>query len=141
MLTYETEDPLLKNKSSACNSSSKLSSSGQYASTASEQPPVTITIRAKEEERDSQRTLTNSSHLSRGVHVSSLPSDSDCNIFLVSPPDPPPPPPPSAGVGGSSVCLLTDLDPSIENESVSMMAFALSTPTKNDPRDFLDAFN
>ena len=45
-----------------------------------------------------------------------------------------------AGGGSSSMCLLTitDLDP---NESASMMAFALSTPTKDDPRDFLDAFD
>ena len=73
-------------------------------------------------------------------------ADSDCNIFLISPPDVAPPPLPVTmatvgGAGGSSVCLLTDLDPSIENESASMMAFALSTPTKDDPRDFLDAFD
>ena len=61
---------------------------------------------------------------------------------------PPPLPVTMATVGGASmagsgsgVCLLTDLDPSIENESASMMAFALSTPTKDDPRDFLDAFD
>ena len=38
-----------------------------------------------------------------------------------------------------SVCFLTDLDPSIGNESASMMAFALSTPTKEDPKDFHQA--
>ena len=39
-----------------------------------------------------------------------------------------------------SVCFLTDLDPRIENESASMMAFALSTPTKEDRIDFHDVF-
>ena len=33
-----------------------------------------------------------------------------------------------------------DPDPVIENESASMMAFALCTPTKEDPVDFCDAF-
>lgn len=46
------------------------------------------------------------------------------NVVLVSPPDSPP----------------TDrvaVDPILENESASMMAFALCTPTKEDRRDFL----
>ena len=45
-----------------------------------------------------------------------------------------------SGSGEKVVCFLTDLDPSIGNESASMMAFALSTPTKEDPRDFHQAF-
>ena len=150
MLTYESEDPLLKKSKSStmlCNSSpSKLSSSNgvsQYPSSALGQP--TSTVRVTEEEGGSQGTIApvpTCLHLSRRVNDSSSFPDSDYNIFLVSPPDMAPPPLP--GVGGSSasgVCLLTDLDPSIENESASMMAFALSTPTKDDPRDFLDAFN
>ena len=36
--------------------------------------------------------------------------------------------------------LLTCVDPGIENESASMMAFALCTPTKEDRRDFHKAF-
>ena len=40
-----------------------------------------------------------------------------------------------------SACLLTDLDLAIENESASMVAFALSTPTKDDPIDFHQAFH
>ena len=35
---------------------------------------------------------------------------------------------------------LNDPDPIIENESASMMAFVLCTPTKEDPVDFCDAF-
>ena len=151
MLTYESEDPLLKKSKSStmpCNSSpSKLSSSNDvshYPSSALGQPTVTVRIT---EEGGSRRALVpvpTSPHLSRRVNDSSSSPDSDCNIFLVSTPDMAPPPLP--GVGGSStsgVCLLTDLDPSIciENESASMMAFALSTPTKDDPRDFLDAFS
>ena len=34
------------------------------------------------------------------------------------------------------VCLLTDVDPNIGADSASMVAFALSTPTKDDPTDF-----
>lgn len=45
-----------------------------------------------------------------------------------------------SGTENKSVCFLTDLDPRIENESASMMAFALSTPTKEDPMDFHDVF-
>ncbi len=139
MLTYEGEDPLLKkngqSKSSTCNSSSSKLSSSDQCSFAMSRQPVTV-VRATEGERDSQRTVDPVPRLSRRVHNS---SDSDCNIFLISPPDPPPPL--TADVDGSNMCLLTDLDPSIENESASMMAFALSTPTKDDPRDFLDAFN
>ncbi len=37
--------------------------------------------------------------------------------------------------------LSAALDPSIENESASMAAFALSTPTKEDPVDFHQAFH
>ena len=37
-------------------------------------------------------------------------------------------------------CTLSEPDPVIENESASMMAFALCTPTKEDPMDFRDAF-
>ena len=36
--------------------------------------------------------------------------------------------------------ILSDPDPVVENESASMMAFALCTPTKEDPVDFCDAF-
>jgi hypothetical protein len=128
-LTYENEDPLRKKMISSTNDST--------ARTASEQPPAVRTI---EKERGSQGTsnsLPNHSHPSRRVHGSSLSPDS---IFLISPPNVAPPPlPVTTATGG--VCLLTDLDPSIENESASMMAFALSTPTKEDPRDFLDAFD
>ena len=45
-----------------------------------------------------------------------------------------------SGSGETVVCFLTDLDPNIGNESASMMAFALSTPTKEDPTDFHQAF-
>lgn len=151
MLKYENEDPLLKKNIGQSKSNSmpgnlspsKISSTsgdGQHLSTASE-----LAIGAGKEERGSQRALaplSTSLHPSRSVHDSTLSSDGDCNIFLVSPPSlAPPPSSSSAGVGGSGVCLLTDLDPSIENESASMIAFALSTPTKDEPRDFLDAFN
>ena len=146
MLTYDNEDPLLKNGSRSstisCNlSPSKPSSSqangtvDQHPSAASSQP----TIMATEQESVSQRTIN--LRLSR---VCGLSSDCDSEIFLVFPPMSGDVDPPStaAGVDGTSgVCLLTDLDPSIENESASMMAFKLSTPTKDEPRDFLDAFN
>ena len=46
---------------------------------------------------------------------------------------------PAKSAEKKSVCFLTDLDPSIENESASMMAFALSTPTKEEPRNFHQA--
>ena len=34
------------------------------------------------------------------------------------------------------MCLLTNLDPAEYTESASMVAFALSTPTKDEPMDF-----
>ena len=43
--------------------------------------------------------------------------------------------PPKAKVG-----LLMDLDPSVVEGSASMVAFSLSTPTKDDPLDFHHAF-
>lgn len=135
MLTYESEDPLLKKNSGQSNTVPCDSSLSEQA-----------TVRVKDEENISQRTsncVPDCSHPSK-IHDSSYSPD---GIFLVSPPDVAPPLPLPIPVGGSSanaagsVCLLTDLDPSIENESASMMAFALCTPTKDDPRDFLDAFN
>ena len=153
-LTYENEDPLRKNsrqsKSSTVPDNSvplEISSTNDSTTmtTIAEQSPTTRVMEG--EESDSQRTSNSVPNCSRRVHGSSSSTDSGCNIFLISPPDVAPPPLPvtMATVGGAgssgSVCLLTDLDPSIENESASMMAFALSTPTKDDPRDFLDAFD
>lgn len=43
---------------------------------------------------------------------------------------------PCKSVEPRPVCLLTDLDPSISGDSASMVAFALSTPDKDDPVDF-----
>lgn len=44
------------------------------------------------------------------------------------------------GCQGRPWHLLADLDPGLMQESASMAAFALSTPTKEDPQDFHHAF-
>ena len=70
--------------------------------------------------------------LSKSTRI--IPVREDCNTFTEGCSKP------SIRSEKTSVCFLTDLDPSIENETASMVAFALCTPTKDDPRDFHQAF-
>lgn len=140
-LTYETEDPL-QNKLRSNVSSSPLKTCASHtgmlqsvASTHFTSPnPTSVTSDSSERNcQDSRRELL--------YPPTTTQKDGDQN-------DTPPISPSVGGVFGrpanvgptGAVCLLTDLDPSIENESASMMAFALCTPTKDDPKDFLDAF-
>ena len=147
-LTYESEDPVLKNsgRPSMCSVASSSSQSedktAHCVSTEANGLPSAVKNTAINRESRLERTPNlepSCPHLSV-VHDSLVsPINSDCGIFF---PDKTPPTKVTVDRSNSSwTCLLSDLDPSVENESASMMAFALSTPTKDDPRDFLDQFN
>lgn len=168
MLTYESEDPLLKKTrmESSCAVPLEISTPQQHQCQSATSNPSTL--KSKKESVDYGRTLTpnhslpssriSSTHTSCEAEVkdsapsssflSAVPENKAGEVMLVSPPVSgdldQPTATATASVSRSSssgVCLLTDLDPSIENESASMMAFALCTPTKDDPKDFLDAFS
>lgn len=156
MLTYETEDPLLKKKSQRhlCDSPLKTfavhnlpSQRNHCLSPAVSNQPILPTS-AKGPIISVERTLNlqNNFPLSNVAcdQKSSTQASHECGVVLVTPPASQGFNQPSGVVSSGSsdgVCILMDMDPSIENESASMMAFALSTPTKDDPKDFLDAFN
>ena len=153
MLTYENEDPLLKkSRLNSCESPLKTFTIHNPLSQQHQHPaPATVSNKCTSPSTEIPLTLGGclNQHKSllpvsrvHGVPSSQIGRESEV-VVLVTPPG-------SGDLGhpsckdsdraGNGVCLLTDLDPSIENESASMMAFALSTPTKDDPKDFLDAF-
>lgn len=162
MLTYESEDPLLKkSRLNSCASPLRISTTlpnqqNQHMAAASNQltlntiaEPVrtlnpcntlqTLTV------HDTSSNPANHHEVevvtSASVFLPAMPRDKVSEVELASLPVGSDPLPTANGWPSSSrVCLLTDLDPSLENESASMMAFALCTPTKDDPKDFLDAF-
>lgn len=170
ILTYEIEDPLLKkSRLNTCASplrisTTQLSHRNQHVAAASNE----LTLNTTSETSDSQRTLNTHNSLqmlrihdtssnpsshhknevvtppSASVFLPAMPTDEVSKLELTLSPvsgDLDQPVPTANSLSSSSgMCLLTDLDPSLENESASMMAFALCTPTKDDPKDFLDAF-
>ena len=130
MLTYENENPFktkteLLAKLSPAHSLDVLNTTDTLS--------MKLSVGTEHEHHGS------SSHVGGGCDNSTS-NNSSAEVVLVSPPSPPSHGPLSTVTNGR-VCLLTDLDPSIETESASMMAFALCTPPKDEPRDFHQAFS
>ena len=140
MLTYDSENPIrLKRDSSTTQNNEEVDLSSVREDTqinvnSTNQPLFSASL-----QREENTILDIPSLYLPSTYPSTLHEEHTSDVVLISPPTNVDLDRESAQLVGGA-CLLTDLDPSIENESASMMAFALSTPTKDDRRNFHNVF-
>lgn len=137
MLTYDSENPInLKEGSGTTKTNEEvdLSSVRKDTKMNSTQPLLSVPL-----QREENTILDIPSLYLPSTHRSTLQEEHNSDVVFVSPPTNADLDCESAQLVGGA-CLLTDLDPSIENDSASMMAFALSTPTKDERQSFHNVF-